>query len=230
MMRAVPGKRRAERIALSASIVARALPALGIALLLIIGGVWSGTIRHDPSPAFLARWGYDLDALRTGHVHTLFTMTIFPTAHSDWLPMLVQVVALVALIGWFAGVWWAVAGFWVPNVVGTALVSLCVVWPLDAAGYGFAHDWATEPDSGASVGIYGALGFLLALLPRRLRWLAVAGIAAWLVLAIARERHVWNTEHLGGYLLGVTLGMGSIRGRHPTSEARANRRHKRGFQ
>jgi hypothetical protein len=156
--------------------------------------------------------------LWSGRLFTLFTMTIFPTAHSDWLPMLLQVVALVALIGWFAGPWWAVAGFWIPNIFGTALVSLFVIWPLDAAGYRFAHGWATEPDSGASVGIYGALGFGLALLPRRLRWLAVAAMAAWLILSIHRERHVWNTEHLGGYLLGVALGMASTRGRYATSE------------
>jgi hypothetical protein len=177
-----------------------------MAAALIAGGVWSGTIRHDPSPAFLARWGYDLAMLRAGRLDTLVTMTLFPTAHADWLPMLVQTVLLVALVGWCAGSRWAVAAFWLPNIVGTALISLCVVWPLDARGYRFAHRWATEPDSGASVGIYGALGFLLALLPRPLRWVAVAGMAAWLVLDIVRERHVWNIEHLGGYALGVSLG------------------------
>ena len=221
-MRTVPEKRHMRWVAPPASVVVRTPPALGMALLLVIGGIWSGTIRHDPSPAFLARWGYDLDALRAGRVHTLLTMTIFPTAHSDWLPMLLQAVALVALIGWFAGPWWALAGFWIPNVIGTALVSLCVIWPLDAAGYRFAHGWATEPDSGASVGIYGALGFLLALLPRRLRWLAVAAMAAWLILGILRERHVWNTEHLGGYLLGVSLAVATTRGRHATREECAN--------
>jgi len=190
-------------------IMPRLVPAAGLAALFLAGGVWSGTIRHDPSPAFLARWGYDLDMLRSGRWYTLLTMTFFPTAHSDWLPMLLQTVLLVALAGWCAGPWWAVAAFWAPNIVGTALVSLCVVWPLDIAGLAFAHGWATEPDSGASVGIYGALGFLLAHLPRRLRWIAVGGMTAWLILDIARERHVWNIEHLGGYLLGVMLAVGS---------------------
>lgn len=198
---------RTKRIAPFMTAAVRLLPALGMAVALVAGGVWSGTIRHDPSLAFLARWGYDLDALRAGRIQTLVTMALFPTAHDDWLPMLLQTILLLALIGGFAGAWWAIAGFWAPNIVGTALVSLSVVWPLDAAGIGFAHGWATEPDSGSSVGIYGALGFLLALLPRRLRWFAVAAMAAWLVLDIARERHVWNVEHLGGYLLGVSLGM-----------------------
>ncbi len=110
-----------------------------------------------------------------------------------------------ALAGWCAGAWQAVAAFCLPNLVGTALLSLGIIWPLDAAGFAFAHRWATEPDSGASVGIYGTLGFLLALLPRPLRWVALAGMAAWLVLAIVHERHVWNIEHLGGYALGVSL-------------------------
>lgn len=200
---------RAMRTVPAAPGVARLLPALGMAAALVVGGVWSGTIRHDPSPAFLARWGYDLDALRAGRLHTLVTMALFPTAHDDWLPMLLQTVLLVALIGRLAGAWWAVAAFWAPNIVGTALVSLGVVWPLDAAGYGFARGWATEPDAGASVGIYGALGFLLALLPRRLRWFAIVGMAAWLILGIAREGHVWNVEHLGGYVLGVVLAIDS---------------------
>lgn len=210
---------KTRRVSLPEQLGTRLLPALGMAVLLIGGGIGSGTIRHDPSPAFLARWGYDLDALRAGRLHTLFTMTLFPTAHSDWLPMLLQTVVLVALIGWFAGAWWAVIAFWGPTIVGTALVSLCIIWPLDAAGVGFAHRWATEPDSGASVGIYGARGFLLALLPRRVRWLAVAAMTAWLVLDIAREHHVWNSEHLGGYLLGVLLGAGGMRGRHGIREA-----------
>ncbi|MGI8856956.1 MAG: hypothetical protein ACR2JW_14510 [Thermomicrobiales bacterium] len=205
MQRQTPAQRTGRCIASAA----RLLPALGMALVLLLGGVWSGTIRHDPSPAFLARWGYDLDALRGGRIHTLVTMTLFPTAHDDWLPMLLQTVALVALAGWFAGAWRAVAAFWAPNIAGTALVSLCVVWPLDAAGYRFSHNWATEPDSGASVGIYGALGFVLALLPRRLCWVVIAGVAAWLVLAIIRERHVWNIEHLGGAMLGLILGIDS---------------------
>jgi hypothetical protein len=178
-----------------------------MAAVLTAGGVWSGTIRHDPAPAFLARWGYDLDALRAGRFHTLVTMTFFPTAHSDWFSMLLQVTALVALLGWIVGPWWALAGFWLPNIVGTALVSLGIIWPLDARGVGFAHTWATEPDSGASVGIYGALGCLLALLPRRFRWPAVAAVGAWLAISIARERHVWNVEHLLGYLVGVLLGL-----------------------
>lgn len=182
------------------------IPAAGMAAALVAGGVWSGTIRQDPLPAFLSRWGYDLAMLRAGRPHTLVTMALFPTAHGDWLPMLAQTVLLVALAGWCAGPWRAVAAFWLPNIVGTALVSLCVVWPLDARGYPFAHGWATEPDSGASVGIYGALGFLLARLPRPLRWVAVGGMIAWLALDIARERHVWNVEHLGGYALGVALG------------------------
>jgi hypothetical protein len=186
-----------------------------MAAALIAGGVWSGTIRRDPTPDFLARWGYDLDALRAGRVHTLVTMTLFPTARSDWLPMLVQVTALVALLGWVAGPWWALAGFWVPNIVGTALVSLGIIWPLDARGVGFAHAWATEPDSGASVGIYGALGCLLALLPRRIRWFAVAAMGAWLALSIPRERHVWNVEHLSGYLVGVALGFAIAVSSHP---------------
>ncbi len=189
--------------------ILRCLPALAMAAVLVIGGVWSGTVRHDPLPAFLARWGYDLSALRAGRLFTLVTMALFPTSHSDWLPMLLQTTALVALAGWFAGRWWAVAAFWGPNVVGTVLVSLCVVWPLDRAGFRFAHGWATEPDSGASVGIYGTLGFLLALLPRRVRWFALAAMAAWLILDIVRERHVWNLEHLAGYLLGALLGVGS---------------------
>jgi len=183
----------------------RFAPAAGMAALLIIGGVWSGAIRHDPSPTFLARWGYDLAMLRAGRLHTLVTMTLFPTTHSDWLPMLIQTVLLVALAGWCAGAWRAVAAFWLPNLVGTALVSLGIIWPLDAAGFAFAHCWATEPDSGSSVGIYGTLGFLLALLPRPLRWVALAGMAVWFVLAIVHERHVWNIEHLGGYALGVSL-------------------------
>lgn len=187
-------------------ILPRLIPAVGMAMALVAGGLWSGTIRHDPSPAFLARWGYDLDMLRAGRLHTLATMALFPTAHGDWLPMLAQTASLVALAGWCAGPWRAVAAFWLPNIAGTALVSLCVVWPLDARGYRFAHGWATEPDSGASVGIYGALGFLLARLPRPLRWVAVGGMAAWLVLDSVRERHVWNIEHLGGYALGVPLG------------------------
>lgn len=177
-----------------------------MAIALTVGGIWSGTIRHDPSSAFLANWGYDLNALCAGRLHTLVTMTLFPTAHSDWLSMLVQVTALVAILGWIAGPWWALAGFWLPNIVGTALVSLCIIWPLDARSVGFAHAWATEPDSGASVGIYGALGCLLALLPHRIRWFAVAVVGAWLTLSIAREHHVWNVEHLSGYLVGVLLG------------------------
>lgn len=204
---------RAKRAMPSVTSAVRLLPALGMAAALVAGGIWSGAIWHDPSPAFLARWGYDVGALRAGRLSTLVTMTLFPTAHSDWLPALLQTVVLVACIGWFAGPWWAIAGFWLPNLVGTALVSLGIIWPLDAAGYRFARGWATEPDSGASVGIYGALGFLLALLPRPLRWLAVAAMAAWLLLDIVCERHVWNVEHLGGYLLGVSLGTISMRGR-----------------
>jgi hypothetical protein len=177
-----------------------------MAAVLVAGGIWSGTIRHDPSPAFLARWGYDLDILRAGRVHTLITLVLFPTARSDWLPMLLQVTLLVALLGWIAGPWWALAGFWLPNVLGIALVSLCIIWPLEAHGTGFAHTWATEPDSGASVGIYGTLGCLLALLARRLRWFVIIPVGAWLSLSIVRERHVWNVEHLAGYLLGVLLG------------------------
>jgi hypothetical protein len=223
------GKRQREQNAPPASIAVRALPALGMTALLVIGGMWSGTIRHDPSPAFLARWGYDLDALRAGRIDTLFTMTLFPTAHSDWLPMLLQSIILVALMGWFAGPWWAVAGFWVPNIFGTAVVSLCIIWPLDAAGYGFAHGWAIEPDSGASVGIYGALGFLLALLPRRLRRLPVMAMAAWLILGIVRERHVWNTEHLGGYLLGVSLAMMRSRWRRVRTGGRRGANERRTF-
>lgn len=198
--------------------VARLLPAFGMAIALIAGGVWSGAIRHDPSPAFLARWGYDLDALRIGRLDTLVTMALFPTASGDWLPMMLQTVTLVALIGWYAGAWWAVTAFWIPNVIGTALVSLCVIWPLDVAGYQFAHGWATEPDSGASVGIYGAFGFLLALMPRRVRRVMVAGMAGWLILGIVRERHVWNVEHLGGYVLGVTLAIGKMGGRSPRED------------
>jgi hypothetical protein len=195
-----------EWMATAARCAIRLIPAVVMAALLVLGGIWSGAIRHDPSPAFLARWGYDLDALRAGRIHTLLTMAIFPTARSDWLPMLAQTTALIALVGWFAGVWWAIVAFWLPNIVGTALVSLCVIWPLDALGIRFAHEWAAEPDSGASVGIYGALGFLLALLPRRFRWFVVTAMAAWLIADIARERHVWNIEHLGGYLLGVGAG------------------------
>src|SRR5258708_5394395 len=85
--------------------VGRSAPALGMALLLIVSGIWSGTIRHDPAEAFLAHWGYDFDALRAGRFSTLVTMTLFPTAHSDWLSMFLQVTALVALVGWFAGAW-----------------------------------------------------------------------------------------------------------------------------
>jgi hypothetical protein len=208
----------AQRTGRPNAVEVRLLPALGMALAFLLGGIWSGTAWQDPSPAFLARWGYDLDALRGGRLYTLVTMTLFPTAHDDWLSMLLQTVALVALAGWLAGAWWAVAAFWGPNIVGTALVSLCVIWPFDAAGYRFAHGWATEPDSGASVGIYGALGFVLALLPRRLRWVALAALAAWLLLAIARERHVWNIEHCGGYLLGIALGTGRMSGPHGSSE------------
>ncbi|MHB8647265.1 MAG: hypothetical protein ACYDAR_15870 [Thermomicrobiales bacterium] len=205
---------RADRI--SASTPGRAglrfVPAAGMAATLLAGGAWSGTIQRDPSPAFLDRWGYDFAMLRAGRLYTLVTMTLFPTAHSDWLPMLLQTVLLVALAGWCAGAWRAVAAFWAPNIIGTALVSLCVVWPLDAAGFAFAHRWATEPDAGASVGIYGALGFLLALLPRPPRWVAVGGMAVWLIADIARERHVWNVEHFSGYLLGMLLGAGGHSG------------------
>lgn len=201
-----------------------ALPALGMAVALVAGGFWSGTIHRDPSPAFLARWGYDLDALRAGRVRTLVTMTLFPTVHSDWLPMLLQTVLLVALVGRVAGAWWAVAGFWAPNLVGTALVSLCLIWPLEAAGRPFARRWATEPDSGASVGIYGALGFLLARLPRPWRRWALIAMAAWLVRDVARERHVWNVEHLGGYAIGLSLGLVSLRGRATRAVDEAGRR------
>ncbi len=199
----------------------RLAPAVGMAVALIAGGIWSGTIRHDPAPAFLAHWGYDLDILRAGRWYTLVTMTLFPTAHSDWLPMLGQTVLLVALAGWCAGPWWAVAAFWLPNLVGTALVSLGIIWPLDAAGVAFAHRWAMEPDSGASVGIYGALGFLLPLLPRPLRWVAIGGMAAWLLVAVVRERHVWNIEHCGGYVLGVLLVRWRRRHDAPSSNSAA---------
>lgn len=201
-----------HRVVEPRSLMLRCVPALGMAALLVGGGVWSGTIRRDPSPAFLARWGYDLDTVRAGRVHTLFTMTLFPTAHGDWLPMLLQVTALTAVVGILAGPWRALAAFWMPNIVGTALVSLCVIWPLDALGVRFAHGWATEPDSGASVGIYGALGCALAFLPRRVRWFALTALALWLVLAIARERQVWNAEHLAGFIVGVNIGLWCDRG------------------
>lgn len=184
--------------------------------------LWSGTTRHDPVPTFLAHWGYDLDMLRAGRWYTLVTMTLFPTAHSDWLPMLTQTVLLVALAGWCAGPWWGVAAFWLPNLVGTALVSLGVIWPMDVAGVAFAHRWAMEPDSGASVGIYGALGFLLALLPRPLRWVAIGGVAAWILVAVVRERHVWNIEHCGGYVLGVSLVRWRRRHDAPSSNSAAS--------
>lgn len=187
----------------------RRLPAaaLGVALALLVVGLAMLPLTPKEHAGWVARIGFDLDALRALRVWTMPLATLLqadPGLGAHFFFLLGASTLTVAVVEVRAGWRLALAAFFVGDWIAS-LVSLAVLGVLTAFGSGRASALLHTPDTGSSAAATGALAVAALLYRGRARFLLVGALAAWLLYGLFRFRPEITLVHVGGAVGGAAV-------------------------
>ena len=171
------------------------------------------TMTRPATATQLARWGFNLGDLRSGRLWQLLVLTPFQAYQPHMiLPILGSLLFFVGAAEYVLGTRRTLVAFWTTHVIGYVGAYL-LLWPLSAAGWGWAVSAAHDTDVGSSAASFGALAALIAFLPPAGRRAAFAAAATYLLSFLVLDRRVWDVEHLIAFASGLGIGAVMVRRR-----------------
>lgn len=187
----------------------RRLPAaaLGVALALLVVGLAMLPLTREQHADWVARLGFDLDALRTVRVWTMPFATLLqadPGLGAHFFFLLGASTLTVAVVEVRAGWRLALAAFFVSDWIAS-FVSLAALGVLAAFGSGRASELLHTPDTGSSAAATGALAVAALLYRGRARIRYAGALAAWLLYGLFLFRAEITLVHVGGAVGGLLL-------------------------
>lgn len=164
------------------------------------------TMMRPITPDQLDDWGFGLAALREGRLQQILFAPL--QVYRPYMVVTISTSLLVFLgaCEYVLGTRRALIAFWVGHIAGY-LGTFLLLWPLEAAGVGWAERMTREADVGASAAGFAVAGVVLPFLPTFPRRLGFMGLAAYLLGLLMLDRQVWDIEHVIAFLVGVGMGM-----------------------
>ena len=153
-------------------------------MLLGIGtvGVLSKSAVGVVAPSVLSHWGFALHDIWQGTWYVLVTEVWFTHSPFMFWGILGFVVFSIGVYEWRAGTRRSLLLYWLTDIGGTLILTLCFVLPLYLAGTELGLTLAFSDDVGMSGGGFGSVGGWVHLLALPLRRWAVIGVLVYLVL------------------------------------------------
>ncbi|MEJ2721387.1 MAG: hypothetical protein P8181_09635 [bacterium] len=163
------------------------------------------TLSHPISPSLLARWGFDVDNLRTGHLLPIVLSPFQVLRPYMALSIAAILLLFVGACEYRLGTRRTLIVFWIGHIGGLVLATL-LLWGLGELGFSWAERLALHKDVGASNGAMAAAGALVVFLPNRFRSGSYLMILAYLLLALGFGPRVWDFEHIIAFHIGLGIG------------------------
>ena len=187
----------------------RGLPvvALSIGALLLAVGLAMQALTPAEHARWVARLGFDLDALYRFRLWTMPFATVVqsdPGLGLDFWALLCSCVAAVALVERSAGWKFALAAFFMTDWLASFL-RLAALATLAGLGSSDARRFLDVADTGSSAALAGVLTVAALLHHGRTRALLLALLALWLGYGVSRFRLDIGIVHAAGALAGVLL-------------------------
>ncbi len=179
-----------------------------LVMLLGIGtvGVLSKSATGEVAPSILRRWGFALHDIWQGAGYSLVTEVLFTHGPFMFWGILGFVVVSIGVYEWRAGTTRSLLLYWLTDIGGTLIVTVCFVLPLYLAGTELGLKLAFSDDVGMSGGGFGSVGGWVALLvlPRR-RWVFI-GVFVYLVAHLIIVTDLFSDVlHIVTFTLGFWL-------------------------
>lgn len=190
-------------------VVVRRLP-LTVAMITMVTAlaVGTGALRGATPVATIERWGFDLQNLSRGRLHTALTMPLLVFDRSHLVTILAMLAVFLAPLEAVTSTWIALKVFWLSTIGGAVLASILVGWPGRLLGWRPHPDLVRHADVGASVGAWGAAGALAVLVATRADrrpWGLAVLLGGYLLIALALYHAIADVEHLFGFAIGVLI-------------------------
>lgn len=111
-------------------VVVRRLP-LTVTMITMVTAlaVGTGALRGATPVATIERWGFDLQNLSRGRLHTALTMPLLVFDRSHLVTILAMLAVFLAPLEAVTSTWIALKVFWLSTIGGAVLASILVGWP-----------------------------------------------------------------------------------------------------
>ena len=191
-------------------LVVRGLRRVPFTLVMLLGigtvGVLSGSAANEVSPEVLSRCGFALRDLWQGTWYSLVTEVWFTHSAFMYWGILGFVVLSIGAYEWRAGTRRSLLLYWLTDIGGTLIVTLCFVLPLYLAKTDLGLTLAFSDDVGMSGGGFGSIGGSVHLLSLPLRRWAFAGVLIYLVMHLVIVTDLSSDIlHIVTFLMGFWL-------------------------
>jgi hypothetical protein len=171
---------------------------------LVVGWQTSGN-SHDEHHALMRRVGIDLRRLLNGDLWSLPASTVIQSSPGISPSLAVLIAGSVGALELRSGHIRALIVFLLSDWVSAPLTIL-ITWMLARAGSPLAGEALQGVDTGSSAAAFGALGAVLASLPRPWSLLTLGGLVAGLASRVRGEEIAPGLAHLLGTAVGAVLG------------------------
>lgn len=200
----------AVRALVAGALVVKVLWRVPFTLVMLLGiatvGVLSGSATNEIAPDVLNRWGFALRDLWQGTWYSLITEVWFTHSAFMYWGILGFVVLSIGAYEWRAGTRRSLLLYWLTDIGGTLIVTLCFVLPLYLAKTDLGLTLAFSDDVGMSGGGFGSIGGSVHLLSLPLRRSAFAGVLLYLVMHLVVVADLSSDIlHIVTFLMGFWL-------------------------
>jgi hypothetical protein len=176
-----------------------------IVVVFIVGIIFQ-TVARNEFPVIMQKFGWDLVALKAGHLYDLWVGLFFSSQVGHFYSLLGIGVVGVGALEFVKGSKWTALAFLVIGPISSVITTL-VFWALMNIGFSDFETYLATPDMGASVSSFVCWGIFITLLKGRWRWILLFGTALALILFQIFYQAIWNIDHSIAYLIGLASGL-----------------------
>lgn len=171
----------------------------------LLAGIVTGTIASEWFPRLMQLSGWDLRAFREGRLYTVWTGLLFSSQPGPRPTMLAILLLGVGALEYRAGSKATAVAFLLLGPL-SSLLTILLLWPMDALGAAWVRPYLYIPDMGSSSASLLCWGAALTTLDRKPQVFLLITTTLVLVLLLVFVPKAYGADHLVAFPIGLATG------------------------